>query len=73
MADFPLEVLNVVTLSEDTGRTTLRLQSAPLDATAAEWAAFKGLHDSMRQGFGGTYDQLETCLQTIQDDGQQGM
>lgn len=73
MADFPLGILNVVTLGEDAGRTTLRLQSAPLDATVAEWAAFKSLHASMRQGFGGTYDQLETCLQTMLDDGRQSM
>ncbi|MEN3973732.1 SRPBCC domain-containing protein [Emcibacter sp. SYSU 3D8] len=72
MADFPLEILNVITFREDGRRTLLRLQSAPLDATAAEWAAFKGLHASMRQGFGGTYDQLAALLQDIQSEGQNG-
>lgn len=62
MADFPLRVLNVVTLKDDGDRTVMRLQGAPLDATDAEWAVFKGMHGSMRQGFGGTFDQLEAYL-----------
>lgn len=62
MADFPLEVLNVLTFREQGGRTILRLQGAPLDATEAEWAAFKGMHGSMQQGFGATFDQLAGYL-----------
>jgi len=73
MADFPLEVLNALTFTEHAGRTTLRLQSAPLDATAAEWVAFKGMHASMRQGFGGTFDQLDAYLQQIRGDSQQAI
>lgn len=69
MADFPLQVLNALTFTEDNGRAILRLQSAPLDATAAEWAVFKGMHASMQQGFGGTFDQLEVYLQHINGDG----
>jgi uncharacterized protein YndB with AHSA1/START domain len=70
MAEFPLRVLNVLTFREDGGRTILRLQSAPLDATDAEWAVFREMHGSMRQGFGGTFDQLEAYLREIRDDGQ---
>lgn len=66
MADFPLRVLNVITFREDGERTTLRLQSAPLDATDAEWAAFKRMHASMQQGFGGTFDQLDAFLAELQ-------
>ncbi len=62
LADFPLHVLNVMTLREDGERTILRLQGAPLDATDAEWAVFKGMHASMQQGFGGTFDQLDAFL-----------
>jgi uncharacterized protein YndB with AHSA1/START domain len=70
MPEFPLRVLNVITLREDGGRTILRLQSAPLDATDEEWAIFKGMHASMNQGWGGTFDQLIAYLDAIQDDGQ---
>ncbi len=70
MADFPLRILNSLTLKEDGDRTILRLQGAPLDATDAEWAVFKSMHGSMQQGFGGTFDQLDAYLQQIRDDGQ---
>lgn len=69
MAEFPLRVLNVLTFREDGDRTILRLQGAPLDATDAEWTAFKGLHTSMHQGWGGTFDQLDAYLLNIRDDG----
>ncbi len=70
MADFPLQVLNLLTFREDGNRTILRLQSAPLDATDSEWTAFKGMHGSMRQGFGGTFSQLEDYLARLQGNGQ---
>ena len=70
MPEFPLEILNALTFTEDAGRTVLRLQSAPLDASAEEWAIFKGMHPSMQQGFGGTFDQLKAYLQHVQGDGQ---
>jgi uncharacterized protein YndB with AHSA1/START domain len=65
MADFPLKCLNIITFSEENGRTTLHLDSAPLDATEAEWLAFKGMHASMQMGFGGTFEQLLDYLKTL--------
>ncbi len=60
---FPLRVLNVVTLDEHAeGRTTLTLRSGPLDASPEEIAFFAGMHEGMRLGFGGTFDQLEAHL-----------
>jgi uncharacterized protein YndB with AHSA1/START domain len=61
-ADWPLEVLNTLTLSEYDGRTTLRLQGAPVNATEAERRAFAAWHPSMQQGFTGTFDQLAEHL-----------
>jgi uncharacterized protein YndB with AHSA1/START domain len=69
MADFPLQILNALTFREDGDRTILRLQGAPFDATDAEWTVFKGMHGSMQQGFGGTFDQLDAYLHEIKDDG----
>jgi len=58
----PLEILNTVTLAERHGKTVLTLHSSPLDATAHEVDTFEGMFDSMQQGWGGTWDQLEAYL-----------
>jgi predicted 3-demethylubiquinone-9 3-methyltransferase (glyoxalase superfamily)/uncharacterized protein YndB with AHSA1/START domain len=59
---WPLEVLNTVTLTEQGGMTTLNLRGGPIDATEAERKVFDSMHESMRQGFGGTFDQLAGYL-----------
>jgi uncharacterized protein YndB with AHSA1/START domain len=61
-ADWPLEVRNVMTLTESGGKTTLLLKGRPINATEAERRKFDWFHDSMNQGFGGTFDQLATYL-----------
>ncbi len=62
--DWPLEVLNTVTLLEHAGRTTLTMRGAPINATAAERARFDAMRPSMDQGFAGTFDQLAEYLKT---------
>lgn len=59
---WPLEVLNTVTFTEAAGKTTLHLHGIPINATPAERAAFLAMHQSMRQGFGGTWDKLAEYL-----------
>ena len=59
---WPLEVFNVVTFTEKDGETTVTLRGGPINASAAELAMFAGMFDSMRGGFGGTFDQLEAYL-----------
>ena len=59
---WPLEVLNVMTLTEAGGKTTLMLRGSPINASAEERAVFAAHTDSMRQGFGGTFDQLAGFL-----------
>ena len=59
---YPLEVLSTVTLVEQDGKTTLTLRGGPINATAAERATYAGFRDSMRQGFDGTWDQLDAYL-----------
>ena len=61
-ADFPLEISNTLTLTESGGKTTLTLRGAPLNATPEERQFFASMHDSMQQGFGGTFDQLAAYL-----------
>jgi uncharacterized protein YndB with AHSA1/START domain len=56
--DWPLEMLVEVTFLENEGGTTVTLRSSPLNATAAERKVFREGHDSMRGGWGGTFEQL---------------
>lgn len=60
--NWPLEVLNHLTLSENGGKTTLSLRGGPITANPEELAVFTSMFDSMRQGFGGTFDQLDDYL-----------
>jgi uncharacterized protein YndB with AHSA1/START domain len=59
---WPLEVLNEMTLTEEGGKTTLLLRGGPVNAMDEERKIFTGHFDSLRQGFGGTFDQLEAFL-----------
>jgi uncharacterized protein YndB with AHSA1/START domain len=59
---FPLEVLNVLTLSESGGKTTMTLHGHPLDAGEAERKTYLDMFGSMQQGFSGTFEQLDAYL-----------
>lgn len=61
---WPLEVLNTMTLAEKGRKTELALRAHPINSTAEENETYAGMHDSMRQGFGGTFDQLAAYLAT---------
>ncbi len=63
--DWPLEVLNTVTLEEQGGQTAMRLTSMPLKASQAELDTFKAGHESMQQGFGGMYEVYARYLATL--------
>lgn len=64
-SEFPIEVTNIVTFDEHEGQTTLTLRGGPHNATTEEHAFYKGMFDSMQQGFGGTFDQLDAYLAKI--------
>ena len=59
---WPLEIRNTVTLTEQNGRTTLTLRGRPVDPKPEEIKTFTGMFDSMRGGFGGTFDKLDAYL-----------
>jgi hypothetical protein len=59
---WPLEVLHVMRLTELGGTTTLTLRASPVNATVEEQDVFAGNFQSMRQGYGGTFDQLAGYL-----------
>jgi uncharacterized protein YndB with AHSA1/START domain len=60
--DFPLEILNVLTLTELHGTTTLSLRGSPLNATEAEKKRYESMKPSMSGGFNATYNHLEQYL-----------
>lgn len=64
-SEFPLEVMNIATFAEHNGQTTLTLRGGPHNATVEEHAFYKGMFESMQQGFGGTFDQLDAYLAKI--------
>jgi uncharacterized protein YndB with AHSA1/START domain len=61
-AAIPLEILNDVGFTERGGKTAVRLRATPHGATTEEIAAFKGMHDGLEKGYGGTFDQLAAML-----------
>jgi len=60
--DWPLETLSIMTLTEQDGRTTLTIRWAPFNATESERNTFDAGHESMQQGWTGTFDQLAQYL-----------
>lgn len=63
---WPLETLNIITLSEKNGKTTVTITGHPVNASAAEEETYRSAFEGMNQGFKGTYDQLEAHLENIQ-------
>jgi uncharacterized protein YndB with AHSA1/START domain len=60
---WPLELLTTFTFEEEpVGKTKLTVRWSPIKATEAEQQTFDAGHDSMRQGWGGTLDQLGAYL-----------
>jgi uncharacterized protein YndB with AHSA1/START domain len=59
---WPLQVLNTLTLTERGGKTHLTLRGAPISATEQELQAFREGVDGMKQGFAGTFEQLDRYL-----------
>lgn len=62
--EWPIEMLSTFELTETDGKTTFTVTWLPLNPTAAELACFEAGHPSMRQGWMGTLDQLESYLKT---------
>ena len=55
---WPLEMLSETTFAEADGKTTLTIKWAPLKATDEERRTFDGAREGMKQGWGGTFEQL---------------
>ncbi len=64
--EFPLEIFNQLTFSEENGITTLILSGHPINATEEQETTYYAMIENMRQGFAGTLNQLENYLTKIQ-------
>lgn len=64
---WPLEMLTTVTFDAPrAGETGVTIRWSPINATEAEQSTFDAGHDSMRQGWNGTLDQLAAFLASAQ-------
>jgi len=59
---WPMEMLSTVTFAEHQGRTTVTVSWVPLNPTPAERATFDTGRESMRTGWGGTFERLAAYL-----------
>jgi uncharacterized protein YndB with AHSA1/START domain len=60
--DWPRETLGVTTFDEHDDKTTVTVNWTVFNGTDAERELFAQSHDSMRMGWGGTFEQLEGYL-----------
>jgi uncharacterized protein YndB with AHSA1/START domain len=63
--NWPLEILMTLNLSQHFNLTRLTLMGEPLNPTHEELARFESMLDSLHDGFSGTFDQLQSYLQTL--------
>ena len=60
--DWPKVLLNRVVFEEAGADTRMRLSSKPIDATPAEEAEFREAMESMKGGWGGSFEVLDVFL-----------
>jgi uncharacterized protein YndB with AHSA1/START domain len=65
MADWPRVLLTTVTLSDNAGRTDLRLTWTPHEATEAEIACFAAAMEGMGSGWGAGMELLAELLREL--------
>lgn len=64
-AVWPLETISMMTLTDSGGGTTLAIRWQPYRATPDESEAFAKGREGMKQGWGGTLDQLAEYIRTV--------
>lgn len=63
---WPPEILNTITFEEQDGKTHIHISGHPINASESEEATYFANIGSMKTGFGGTYDQLDTYMASVQ-------
>jgi len=67
MDQWPRELLSTITFSEHDGKTTVEVEWIPCNATEAERKAFRDGRKSMQQGWSGTFEQLDSYINSKTD------
>jgi uncharacterized protein YndB with AHSA1/START domain len=62
IANFPAQILNIVTFSEHEGKTTMSITGHPVNASDEERNLYESYRQGMQQGFKGSLDKLEEEL-----------
>lgn len=60
--NWPLEVYNKITLTEENGKTTLMLKGYPINPTDEQYKSFIDMQENVQAGFNATFNQLENYL-----------
>lgn len=63
--NWPMEILNAITLSELEGKTTITMIVAPVSPTEEELQAFEASKEMAQAGYAGTFQQLDEYLKKI--------
>ena len=64
-ANWPMEILNTITLTEEEGKTTLTMIVTPISPTEEELKTFEDSKEMAQEGYAGTYNQLDEYLTKI--------
>ncbi|NWQ41799.1 SRPBCC domain-containing protein [Bacillus sp. EB106-08-02-XG196] len=64
-ANWPVETLNTITFSEAEGKTNLTMIVAPVSPTEEELKTFEDSKEMAKEGYSGTYYQLDEYLTKI--------
>lgn len=65
--NWPLEILNTLTFSENEGKTTLTMVAVPVSPTEEEVKTLEQSQEMVQQGFAGTFNQLADYLSTVSE------
>ena len=63
--NWPMEILNTITLSEGEGKTTVTMTMTPVSPTEEEIKAYEDSKEMVQEGHSGTFDQLDDYLAKI--------
>ena len=64
-ANWPMETLNTITLTEEDGKTTLTMIVAPVSPTEEEIKTFEDSKEMAQEGYTRTFDQLDEYITKI--------
>ncbi|RDI38030.1 SRPBCC domain-containing protein [Falsibacillus pallidus] len=62
---WPLEIMNVITLEEDEGKTVLKLKGFPVDASAEEQESYNSMAPMLQKDLEGTFDKIADYLVSL--------